>query len=84
MQWVQFTETVCGVGKRTYLRGDYARLGRDRINELRVGWFDYVDEPTAIERERAKRAAKQRDAQTKFSNRNKTDPVTGQQWRKRG
>jgi hypothetical protein len=70
------------VGRRTYLRGDYAHLSQSRINELRVGWFHYVDEPTPLEREKAKRAAKQRDAQMSPKNRNKTDPVTGQQWRK--
>ena len=84
MQWIQFNETVCGVGKKTYVRGDFARLSDKLISQLRVDWFNYVPEPTEIEKARATRAGRQREAQMYNKHKTRIDPVTGQQRRKHG
>jgi len=80
--WVKFNESVLGVGKRSFVRGEYAYLKTKVLNSLRVEWFDYVAQPTELELARAKRSSRQREAQEKRTLPFKTNPVTGAQRRK--
>ena len=82
MSWIRFNETVLGVGKRSFVRGEYVKMGSAAIGTLRVEWFDYVAQPTELEIARAKRSSRQKEAQEKRTVPFKTDPVTGVQRRK--